>query len=98
AWVYRIVPTAFLPDEDQGYFIAQIQAPEGASLEYTIGIGRQAGKVFAAEKDIAALFTVGGFSFSGASPNRAILFARLKPYDERRDESQSGQRALPRPR
>jgi HAE1 family hydrophobic/amphiphilic exporter-1 len=96
AWVYRIVPTAFLPDEDQGYFIAQIQAPEGASLEYTIGIGRQAEKVFATEKDIAALFTVGGFSFSGASPNRAILFARLKPYDQRRDESQSAQAVVAR--
>src|SRR5262249_57132118 len=40
--VYRSVPTAFLPDEDQGYFIIQVQAPEGASLEYTSNVCRQA--------------------------------------------------------
>ncbi len=44
-WVYRTVPSAFLPDEDQGYFIVLIQAPEGASLEYTGNIGREVEKV-----------------------------------------------------
>ena len=96
AWVYRAVPTAFLPDEDQGYFIIQIQAPEGASLEYTGLVGRQAEKLLATENDIAAVFTVGGFSFSGASPNRSILFVRLKPYDDRRDEAQSAQAIVAR--
>src|SRR5262249_34734672 len=89
--VYRSVPGAFLPDEDQGYFIVQIQGPEGASLEYVGNVGIQAEKVLATEKDVAAIFTVGGFSFSGPAPNRAILFVRLKPYEDRRDESQSAQ-------
>ena len=35
AWLYTTVPTAFLPDEDQGYFITIIQGPEGSSLKYT---------------------------------------------------------------
>ena len=35
-WVYRVVPQAFIPDEDPGYFIVQVQAPAGASLEYTV--------------------------------------------------------------
>ncbi len=88
-WVYRIVPQAFLPDEDQGYFIAQIQAPEGASLEYTSNVARQVEIVLTKEKDIASAFSVMGFSFSGASPNRGLLFIRLKPFEERLDDSQS---------
>ncbi len=95
-WVYKVVPQAFLPDEDQGYFIAQIQAPEGASLEYTSQIGRQVEALLVKEKDIAAAFTIGGFSFSGASPNRGILFIRLKPFDERRDDAQSAQAVVAR--
>jgi hydrophobic/amphiphilic exporter-1 (mainly G- bacteria), HAE1 family len=95
-WVYQQVPTAFLPDEDQGYFIVQIQAPEGASLEYTNGIGRQVEQVLVHEKDIASAFTVAGFSFSGASPNRGILFVRLKPYDERTRHDQSAQAIVAR--
>jgi hydrophobic/amphiphilic exporter-1 (mainly G- bacteria), HAE1 family len=95
-WVYKSVPTAFLPDEDQGYFIIQVQAPEGASLEYTSNVCRQAEKILLTEPDIAAAFTVTGFSFSGASANRAILFLRLKPYDDRRNESQSAQAIVAR--
>jgi HAE1 family hydrophobic/amphiphilic exporter-1 len=95
-WVYKSVPTAFLPDEDQGYFIIQVQAPEGASLEYTSNMCRQAEKILLTEPDLAAAFTVTGFSFSGASPNRAILFIRLKPYDDRRNESQSAQAIVAR--
>jgi HAE1 family hydrophobic/amphiphilic exporter-1 len=95
-WVYRLVPQSFLPDEDQGYFIAQIQAPEGASLEYTSKIAREAEAVLAKEKDIASAFTVGGFSFSGASPNRGLLFIRLKPFDDRPDDSQSAQAVVGR--
>jgi hydrophobic/amphiphilic exporter-1 (mainly G- bacteria), HAE1 family len=95
-WVYMRVPQAFLPDEDQGYFIAQIQAPEGASLEYTSNVARQAEAVLAREKDVASAFTVGGFSFSGASPNKGILFIRLNPFDQRQDASQSAQAVVGR--
>ena len=95
-WVYQRVPQAFLPDEDQGYFIAQIQAPEGASLEYTSNVARQVEAVLAKEKDIASAFSVMGFSFSGASPNRGLLFIRLKPFDERREDSQSAQAVVGR--
>ena len=95
-WVYSVVPQAFLPDEDQGYFIAQIQAPEGASLEYTTKVGRQVEAVLAKEPAIISAFTVGGFSFSGASPNRGILFIRLRPFDERREDHQSAQAVIGR--
>ena len=95
-WVYQQVPQAFLPDEDQGYFIALIQGPEGASLQYTSEIGRQVEALLAKEPNIVSAFTVGGFSFTGASPNRGILFVRLKPFDERTEDEQSAQAVVGR--
>ncbi|MBK5297479.1 MAG: multidrug efflux RND transporter permease subunit [Vicinamibacteria bacterium] len=95
-WVYQRVPQAFLPDEDQGYFITQIQAPEGASLEYTSNVARQVEAVLLKEKDIASAFTVMGFSFSGASPNRGLLFIRLKPFADRPEDSQSAKAVVGR--
>ena len=45
--VFRAVPTGFVPDEDQGYFIIVMQAPSGASLEYTKSIGEQVTRMLA---------------------------------------------------
>jgi HAE1 family hydrophobic/amphiphilic exporter-1 len=95
-WVYRSVPQAFVPEEDQGYFLAQVQAPAGASLEYTAGIARQAEKVILGDPDVLALFSVMGFSFSGASSNLGIMFVRLKPFDERPGAAHSAQAVLGR--
>src|SRR5690606_17678653 len=44
-WVYRTVPQAFVPEGDPGYFMVQVQAPAGASLEYTAGVAREAEKI-----------------------------------------------------
>ena len=82
-WVYRTVPQAFVPEEDQGYFLMQVQAPAGASLEYTGNVARQAEKIIMADPDVLALFSVMGFSFSGAAPNQGLMFARLKPFEDR---------------
>jgi multidrug efflux pump subunit AcrB len=56
--VYRLVPGGFVPDEDQGYFIVAVQAPEGASLQYTAGIAAQASVVLAKEPEILGVFAV----------------------------------------
>ena len=82
-WVYGRVPQSFLPEEDQGYFIAQVQAPAGASLQYTGNIARQAEQILMGDPDVLGVFSVMGFSFSGAAPNQGIIFASLKPFDER---------------
>ena len=87
--VSQVVPTAFVPEEDEGYFITVVQAPGGASLEYTDGIAKQAEKILYADPDIASAFSVMGFSFSGAAPNNGLIFTMLKPYDERRRADQS---------
>jgi HAE1 family hydrophobic/amphiphilic exporter-1 len=82
-WLVRTVPSAFVPEEDEGYFISVIQAPAGASLAYTTRIAEQAEAVLFGDPDIRSAFSVVGFSFSGAAPNTGLIFTRLKDYHER---------------
>jgi len=84
--VFLRVPTGFVPDEDQGYFIIVIQAPSGASLEYTKAIGAQVAKVLDGVPEVDGTFSVAGFSFSGAAANQGLVFVPLKPYDQRKGE------------
>jgi hydrophobic/amphiphilic exporter-1 (mainly G- bacteria), HAE1 family len=95
-WVYSRVPQSFVPDEDQGYFLTQVQAPAGASLEYTANIARQAEQILLTDPDVLAVFSVMGFSFSGAAPNQGIIFSRLKSFDDRKGPAHSAQAALGR--
>jgi HAE1 family hydrophobic/amphiphilic exporter-1 len=87
--VYKAVPSSFVPEEDEGYFITIIQAPAGASLEYTVKIAQQAENVILAQPEVMAVFSVAGFSFNGSAPNQGLMFARLKPFEERKLKSQS---------
>jgi HAE1 family hydrophobic/amphiphilic exporter-1 len=97
-WLFRTVPSAFVPDEDEGYFISVIQAPPGASLEYTTNIAKQAEQILFKDPDIMAAFSVAGFSFSGAAPNGGLIFTRLKDYHERKGKAHSLQAVLNRVR
>jgi HAE1 family hydrophobic/amphiphilic exporter-1 len=83
------VPRAFVPEEDQGYFMTQVQAPAGSSLQYTGAIAREAEKILMTDPDILGVFSVMGFSFSGAAPNQGIVFSSLKPFDERKGANHS---------
>ena len=87
--MYRTVPASFLPDEDEGYFLAIIQAPGGASLEYTTNIAKQAEAIVMKQPEVAAVFSIAGFSFSGSAPNQGLMFIRLKAFEERKEKSQS---------
>ena len=95
-WIYGVVPQAFVPEEDQGYFMVQVQAPAGASLEYTGNIARLAEQIIMKDPDVLALFSVMGFSFSGAASNQGLMFARLKPFDDRPGPEHSVQAVLGR--
>lgn len=84
AYMYQHVPTAFVPSEDQGYFICIVQAPPGASLSYTADIADKASAIILRNDDVFGTFSVMGFSLTGgASPNAGLIFAPLKPIDER---------------
>jgi HAE1 family hydrophobic/amphiphilic exporter-1 len=82
-WLYQTVPRAFVPEEDAGYFITVVQAPAGGSLEYTSAIAAQAEQILMKDPDIEGVFSVMGFSFSGAAPNQGLIFASLKPFAQR---------------
>jgi hydrophobic/amphiphilic exporter-1 (mainly G- bacteria), HAE1 family len=88
-WVYQHVPRGFIPQEDQGYFIIQVQAPEGASLDYTTNISNQVQAVLGHVPEVEGVFAIAGFSFGGNAPNRALIFATLKPFAERSGEEHS---------
>jgi HAE1 family hydrophobic/amphiphilic exporter-1 len=87
--VYKLVPTGFVPDEDQGWFMITVQAPQGASVEYTSQAMRQVEAVCAKEKDIIGAFTVVGFSFSGSGANKGMVFLNLANVDKRKGAQNS---------
>ena len=87
--VFTRVPTGFVPDEDQGYFIIVIQAPSGASLEYTKAIGKQIAGMLAHVPEAEGTFSIAGFSFAGAAANQGLIFVPLKPYSQRKGEQHS---------
>ena len=87
--VFTRVPTGFVPNEDQGYFIIVIQAPSGASLEYTKAIGKQIAGMLAHVPEAEGTFSIAGFSFAGAAANQGLIFVPLKPYSQRKGEQHS---------
>jgi HAE1 family hydrophobic/amphiphilic exporter-1 len=91
AWLYTHVPSAFLPEEDQGYFITIIQAPEGVSLNYTDRVMSQVEQEILKIPEVVGTFAVGGFSFSGNTANTGVVFTTLKPWEERKQPNQSAQ-------
>ena len=95
-WIATIAPPAFLPDEDEGYFVSILQAPPGASIEYTVNLAKQAEQILFAQPEIAGVFSVAGFSFGGSSPNSGLMFTRLKEGAERPGAEQSLQAVLKR--
>jgi hydrophobic/amphiphilic exporter-1 (mainly G- bacteria), HAE1 family len=93
---YRWVPRSFVPEEDQGWFLTIIQAPAGSSLEGTSKVARQAEQVLMTTPEVQAVFSIVGFSFAGSAPNQAMIFASLKPFDERRSDEHRLQAVLTR--
>jgi HAE1 family hydrophobic/amphiphilic exporter-1 len=88
-WLYLRVPTAFLPEEDQGYFINLMQGPDGTSLNYTRDVAMQAEKTLLKIPEIQGTFAMGGVGFSGNTPNRGLIFAPLKSWDVRKTAEQT---------
>ena len=89
-WLYTQVPTGFLPDEDQGYFITIVQGPEGASLNYTSDVMRRVEAELLKLPETRATFAIGGFDFNGGFiANKGVIFTTLKPWGEREGAEKS---------
>jgi len=86
AWFFIQLPTSFLPEEDQGFIICQVQLPAGATQERTIEVIRKMEQHFLEDEKqaVKGIITVTGFSFAGRGQNMGLAFVKLKDWDERR--------------
>ncbi|MFF5867198.1 efflux RND transporter permease subunit [Pseudomonas sp. NPDC012596] len=83
--MFRNLPSAFLPDEDQGLLIVQIQTPPNSSAERTqTVIDKVRTYLLEEEKEgVVSAFNISGFNFAGRGQNSAVIWVRLKPFEER---------------
>ena len=82
-WLFVHLPTSFLPDEDQGYFISVIQLPPGATRERSQEVLSEVEQFYLKQPEVSHVIGVLGFSFFGRGQNAATAFVRLKEWDER---------------
>jgi multidrug efflux pump len=90
-WLYVRMPSAFLPNEDQGNLIVNVQLPPGATAPRTEAVISQVEDYFMKQPEVQSVVGVVGFSFSGTGQNAALGFVTLKDFDQRKGESQSSQ-------
>ena len=82
----KIVPSSFLPDEDQGYFIMNVQLPEAASLQRTAAVMNQINEILKHEPGIEHYAAIAGYSILSqvSSTRSGLYFCQLNPYDQRK--------------
>lgn len=88
---YNRLPTSFLPEEDQGYLIANIELPSGSTSNRTMEVIRKVEEHFMGDPRVRNIVTVQGFSFNGNGLNAALAFVPLKDFDERKGPENSAQ-------
>ena len=90
---YLRLPTAFIPDEDQGTIMVRYMLPSGATHTRTADIAKQIEQYFLTEEKtvVDAIYTVSGFSFNGAGQNAGVAFVSLKDWSERTAAESSAQ-------
>ena len=90
--MFNIVPTGFIPTQDKQFLIAFAQLPDGASLERTDSVIRRMSDILLKQDGIEGAVAFPGLSIQGFSnsSNAGIVFATLKPFDQRRSSSQTG--------
>lgn len=83
--LYRTVPTSFVPNEDQGFFIVSLSLPEASSLSRTRQVAGQVAEMIRSQPGVTETMAVSGYDLlgGGIKPNAAAIFTRLAPWDER---------------
>jgi multidrug efflux pump len=90
-WVYLRLPTSFLPAEDQGNLIVNVQLPPGATQERTRAVMEQVEGFMLQQPEVQSMVGVLGFSFSGLGQNAALAFVTLKDWEQRPNPENSAQ-------
>lgn len=88
-WAFRSVPSGFVPAQDKYYLVGIVQLPPGASLDRTEAVTRQVTEIALAQPGIESVVAFPGISINGFvnSPNTAVIFTMLDPFEKRRDPS-----------
>lgn len=89
AVVYLRLPTSFLPNEDQGNLLVNVQLPPGATYERTLSVMEKVEGFMLKQPEVESMVGVLGFSFSGQGQNAALAFVTLKDWNERDGEAHS---------
>ena len=87
------IPSAFLPDEDQGSILVSVQLPPGTTQEHTLATLEEVRRYFTEDdgEAIKSLFTITGYGFAGTGQNSGFAFVRLKDFELRREPRLSAQ-------
>ena len=88
ALVYNRLPTSFLPAEDQGTLLVNVQLPPGATFERTQAVMQEVEGFMLKQPEVQSMVGVLGFSFSGQGQNAALAFVTLKDWSERKEAGQ----------
>jgi multidrug efflux pump len=91
ALFYQRLPTSFLPNEDQGTMLVNVQLPPGATSERTLAVMQQVEGFMLKQPEVQGMVSVLGFSFSGQGQNAALAFVTLKDWSERKGPASSAQ-------
>lgn len=85
-WLFKTLPTGFLPDEDQGAIFVSIRLPDGASTERTDTTARKVEDLLLAIKGVHHVMTIGGLDITTqtSSSNVATLIMGLEPWEDRK--------------
>jgi multidrug efflux pump len=83
-WLFTRLPGSFLPEEDQGYALAIVQLPPGATFQRTAAVMDQVQATLEKQDGFDGMMRIIGFSFVGQGENVGMAFVRLKPWDERK--------------
>ena len=89
-WMFTRIPTAFLPEEDQGVLFAQVQTPAGSTANRTQEVVEQMRDYLLNEESetVRSVFTITGFNFAGRGQSSGMAFIMLKPWEERTESGQ----------
>ena len=85
-WSFTRVPTGFIPEQDKGYLVVNLQLPDSASLERTMDVSRRVEQIALDTKGVAHTNSIPGLSFilnSAVSSNFGSMFIVLEPFEER---------------